>query len=1220
MTRALAIAGLLALSAGMSQTARAGEIDDDLQHVLRAAAPDETVSVLVYMADAVNLRALERTLPTGENGRVPRAQRHQQVVTALRAQAAPSQAALLADLEALRLQGAVHDYRSFWIANCVRVDATPATIETLARRADVGTVFVNYPIETIEPEQIDAPAPLRGDGGPELGVQAVRAPEVWAMGFTGDGILVATLDTGVDGTHPALAHRWRGLDPAYAGRPDWAFFDPVTHWQFPQDGGVHGTHTMGTVCGGAPGHQVGVAPGAQWIAAAVIDRVSMTRTIADAILAFEWLIDPDGDSTTTWDVPHVCSNSWGIATGHNFPPYSVPCDPSFWSFLDACEAAGVVILFSAGNEGADPTTLRRPGDRATSDYQTCAVGGINANDPPNWTMYPGSSRGPTYCTPSGDPAIKPDINAPAMGVISSMPNGQYGGMTGTSMASPHVNGVIALMLEACPDLSTDEVKQVLYETALDLGPPGKDNDYGYGLVDAYAAVQLALELCSGVPRVEDGYFEAPVGSPVDVTLTASDFDGLPDPPGALTYLITELPAPGNRLIDPGNDYEITPADLPYALVDYGNVVTYWPAPDYYGPDEFVFKADDGGEPPNGGESEPGHVSGLVLYGPPQITTESLPPGFIFEPFGPVALEASEGQPALLWKVFVGNYTENALGSNDFASGGAPQGWQADEGLWAYELPFAFPFYNVDHNTVYVCSNGFLDFAGGDTDATNTAAELIAAPRIAVFWDDLRTDAGGDIFVDASTPGQVTFRWQAVTYWGEFPCNFAATLHADGRIRLTYGEGNTGAVPTIGVSSGDGEHYLLASYDGSGALLNADTLELVPPPDQLPAGLTLSPDGVLGGAPTETGQYHPIFTVTDALGRSDQRQIDLRINEHPRAPTAQDLDVSTPFETPVAVELVADDDGVPDPPGALVYVVESLPQHGALHDGFGAAITGAPQSLPSSALTYTPQPGYVGADSFTFRANDGGAPPDGGDSNLASVHVTVEPPPAEPAYIFTFDQDPGWTTEGDWAFGTPTGGGSANGDPTAGFTGASVYGYNLAGDYANDLPETLYLTTAPIDCRGLFGVELRFWRWLGVERTPFDRATVEVSSDGVTWTVLWANSTSNLSDSDWIPMAFDISSVADDQPAVRIRWGIGPTDRSVTYPGWNIDDVELWGWRAETCTGDVDGDRDVDVSDLGLLLGQYGMSGSDLDGDLNGDGGVDVSDLGLVLANYGATCR
>src|SRR5690606_1702118 len=106
---------------------------------------------------------------------------------------------------------------------------------------------------------------------------------------------------------------------------------------------------------------------------------------------------------------------------------------------------------------------------------------------------------------------------------------------------------------------------------------------------------------------------------------------------------------------------------------------------------------------------------------------------------------------------------------------------------------------------------------------------------------------------------------------------------------------------------------------------------------------------------------------------------------------------------------------------------------------------------------------------------------------------------------------------------------------------------------------------------------------------------------------------------WIPMAFDISSVADDQPAVRIRWGIGPTDRSVTYPGWNIDDVELWGWRAETCTGDVGGGRDVDVSDLGLLLGQYGMSGSARDGDMTSGVAVAVSDLGLGLTTYGATC-
>ena len=97
-------------------------------------------------------------------------------------------------------------------------------------------------------------------------------------------MLVATLDTGVDGNHPALASRWRGVaDPRYAGHPEWAFFDPVTGQTFPFDSGSHGTHTMGTVCGGAPGDEVGVAPGAQWIHAGVIDRVGISQTVADAI-------------------------------------------------------------------------------------------------------------------------------------------------------------------------------------------------------------------------------------------------------------------------------------------------------------------------------------------------------------------------------------------------------------------------------------------------------------------------------------------------------------------------------------------------------------------------------------------------------------------------------------------------------------------------------------------------------------------------------------------------------------------------------------------------------------------------------------------------------------------------------------------------------------------------------------------------------------------------
>ena len=160
----------------------------------------------------------------------------------------------------------------------------------------------------------------------------------------------------------------------------------------------------------APGDPVGVAPGAQWIHAATIDRVSIARTVSDSLLAFEWLLDPDGDPATNWDVPAVCSNSWGVATSHGYPP----CDETFWAHLDACEAAGIVILFSAGNEGT--SGLRRPADRATDDYRTAAVAAVDANDP-NWPIAGFSSRGPTNCTPGGDSAIKPDIAGPGVNVL-----------------------------------------------------------------------------------------------------------------------------------------------------------------------------------------------------------------------------------------------------------------------------------------------------------------------------------------------------------------------------------------------------------------------------------------------------------------------------------------------------------------------------------------------------------------------------------------------------------------------------------------------------------------------------------------------------------------------------------------------------------------------------------------------------------------------------------
>ncbi len=242
----------------------------------------------------------------------------------------------------------------------------------------------------------------------------------------------------------------------------------------------------------------------------------------------------------------------------------------------------------------------------------------------------------------------------------------------------------------------------------------------------------------------------------------------------------------------------------------------------------------------------------------------------------------------------------------------------------------------------------------------------------------------------------------------------------------------------------------------------------------------------------------------------------------------------------------------------------------------------------------------------------------GDS-IRQVVLSIGVP--EMQYEWTFDSNPGWSTQGLWAFGQPTGGGGQYGgpDPTSGHTGSYVYGYNLNGDYENNLPER-YLTTTAIDCSDLSRVSLKFWRWLGVEQPAYDHACVRVSNDGSHWETLWSNS-SEVADYSWHLQEFDIASVANNQPTVYVRWTMGPTDSSWQYCGWNIDDVEIWGIRAAPCFGDLDGDDDIDLADLSQLLAHYGMTGDVTyeDGDLDGDSDVDLSDLSALLAVYGTIC-
>ena len=229
-----------------------------------------------------------------------------------------------------------------------------------------------------------------------------------------------------------------------------------------------------------------------------------------------------------------------------------------------------------------------------------------------------------------------------------------------------------------------------------------------------------------------------------------------------------------------------------------------------------------------------------------------------------------------------------------------------------------------------------------------------------------------------------------------------------------------------------------------------------------------------------------------------------------------------------------------------------------------------------------------------------------------------------------DVTPGWTkvpntSPNQWAWGTPTGGGGEYGgpDPTSGHTGSKVMGYNLAGDYANNLAE-MAIATPAFSCAGLTGTRLSFYRWLGVEQPTYDHAYVRVSNNGTTWNNVWQN-TGTIYDGAWVYQEYDISTWADNKPAVYLRWVMGTTDGAWRYCGWNVDDVKVWAADPNGCpyeVGDLNCDGTVDFGDINPFVlaltnpGVYATTYPDCDinlGDINGDGSVDFGDINPFVA-------
>ncbi len=493
----LAAAGLI----GAAPQANAGQLSPGMDRFIEGKAGSEEVRAVVVLTDQAPIPTMDQDL------RLSRATmnvRHRIVIDALRETAARSQGPILQDLEARRIAGTIAEYKAFWLVNGIAVRGTVDAIRQIALRNDVEVVEPNHQIELLPP--MDSPEiDTRGGGiGITPGVHNIHADRVWyELGITGVGAVVANMDTGVDGNHPALGSRWRG------------HFAPSAHcWRdvvgspstFPVDNNGHGTHVMGTITGLAQNDSIGVAPGALWIADNAIDQGVGAAFDADVVDALQWFAEPDGNSGTDDDVPDVVQNSWRINEG--FGGNYVDCDSRWWTAIDNCEASGVVLTWSAGNEGPGAQTIGSPPDRATTPYNVFSVGSTIPNPP--FTISSFSSRGPSGC--GGPFAIKPEIAAPGSDIYSSWPGGGYQFLSGTSMAGPHVAGVVALMRSANPDIDVQTIKQIIMDTALDLGAAGEDNTYGHGFIDAYEAVLASL---TGYGTIEGFVTDGTNGFPLE---------------------------------------------------------------------------------------------------------------------------------------------------------------------------------------------------------------------------------------------------------------------------------------------------------------------------------------------------------------------------------------------------------------------------------------------------------------------------------------------------------------------------------------------------------------------------------------------------------------------------------------------------------------------------------------------------------------------------------
>jgi len=558
-------------------------------HVWETAMEDGEAPFLIVLTEQADLSAAP--------DQPSREARLRYIYEALREVALRTQPPLHAELNRAGV-----DYRPFYVVNMIAAKGDRALISSLAQRPEVAHIAANPRVRQALPQSAPQPAPQPALDLPpdqarslspqaiEWGVRRVNADDVWALGFTGQGVVVAGQDTGYEWDHPALKNQYRGFNGVTVTH-DYNWHDAIhaeggdcsANSLVPCDDNGHGTHTMGTIVGDDGGsNQIGVAPGARWIGCRNMHQG--WGTPASYAECFEFFLAPypvGGDPFVDGNparAPHVINNSWTC------PPSEGCTDPDILAaVVENVRAAGILVVASAGNYGPSCNTVREP---AAIYDAVFSVGAIASDD----GIASFSSRGPV--TVDGSGRMKPDVVAPGVSVYSSYRGGGYKELPGTSMAGPHVVGTAALLWSAAPVLIGDvaATEHVITRTARHRTPDEACSDdaagdvpnnvYGWGIVDALAAVQedipgLAVTKQVATDTVAPGAlltYTLQITNTGTVTLSAVVTDHLPlhiepgeteggtalTPGGVLTWTPT-ITAPGGVwretvLVTVANDY------------------------------------------------------------------------------------------------------------------------------------------------------------------------------------------------------------------------------------------------------------------------------------------------------------------------------------------------------------------------------------------------------------------------------------------------------------------------------------------------------------------------------------------------------------------------------------------------------------------------------------------------------------------------------------------